>query len=89
MNRGKRKFEVPKEATEVRKKNRGSGASLDSSMEGEVEKYKAEEVVRLKEIFPNMSTKSLKVNTLMTWERLLKPTNSRVHNIIQNLPLKS
>ena len=58
-------------------------------MEGEVEKYKAEEVVRLKEIFPNMSIKSLKVNTLMTWERLLKPTNSRVHNIIQNLPLKS
>ena len=89
MNRGKRKFEVPKEATGVRKKSRGSGASLDSSMEGEGEKYKAEEVVRLKEIFPNMSTKSLKVNTLMTWERLLKPTNSRVHNIIQNLPLKS
>ena len=65
MNRGKRKFEVPKEAAEVRKKSRGSGASLDSSMEGEVVKYKAEEVVRLKEIFPNMSTMHLKVNTLM------------------------
>ena len=65
MNRGKRKFEVPKEASDVRKKSRGSGASLDSSMEGEVEKYKAEEVVRLKEIFPNMSTKRLKVQNLM------------------------
>ena len=65
MNRGKRKFEVPKEASDVRKKSRGSGASLDSSMEGEVEKYKAEEVIRLKEIFPNMSTKHLKVKTLI------------------------
>ena len=61
MIRGKRKFEVPKQASEARKKNRGSGASLDSSMEGEVEKYKAEEVDRLKEIFPNLSTKRLKV----------------------------
>ena len=65
MNRGKRKFEVPKEATGFRKKSRGSGASLDSSMEGEVEEYKAEEVIRLKEIFPNMSTKHLKVKTLI------------------------
>ena len=71
MNRGKRKFEVPKEASDVRKKSRGSGASMDSSMEGEVEKYKAEEVAKLKEIFPNMSTKCLKVkiNALLDMDK--------------------
>ena len=78
MNRGKRKFEVPKEeGAEARKKNRGSGASLDNSMDlpvpaipragyPEVEKSKAEEVARLKEIFPDLSTKYLKVRALVS-----------------------
>ena len=76
MNRGKRKFEVPKEGAEARKKNRGSGASLDNSMDllvpfmpsaghPEVEKAKVEEVARLKEIFPDLSTNYLKVQGLL------------------------
>ena len=70
MNRGKRKFEVPKEeGAEVKKRNRGS---LDNSMDlpvpaipmagyPEVEKVKGEEVARLKEIFPDISINYLKV----------------------------
>ena len=73
MNRGKRKFEVPKEeGAEARKKNRGSGASLDNSMDilaplmpsagyPEVDKSMVEEVARLKEIFPDISINYLKV----------------------------
>ena len=76
MNRGKRKFEVPNEGAEARKKNRGSGASLDNSMDilaplmpsagyPEVEKAKTEEVARLKEIFPDLSSNYLKVQALV------------------------
>ena len=75
MNRGKRKLEVPKEGAEVRKKNRGSGGSLYSTDQpvpampraeyAEVEKSKADEVARLKEIFPDLSTNFLKVQVLV------------------------
>ena len=61
MNREKRKLNNSKEeGAEIRKKPKGSRVSLDK-MDGEVEKFKADEVARMKDIFPHLSFDLIKV----------------------------